>query len=270
MSTLQFLDSVFRDFRYARSALRKSPGFTATAILTLALGVGANVAIFSLINTVLLRDLPFRQPDRIVEIDEDFRPLGGPGNLTPSPAAFLAWRSGNQQQSGPFEDIAAMNGFDSYNITGQGEPERLAGIAVTGNLFPLIGVNPLMGRTLLPEDDKPAAPKVAVVSEGLWRRRFGGDPTLLGRNISLNGILHQVVGVIPATLQFPTPGAEVWVPLSLPPGAPDSRFSFYLTVVGRLKPGVRLEPAEAAVVGFGRSLIERFPGGEKIGVQVMP
>jgi hypothetical protein len=176
MSTLQFLDSVFRDFRYAASALRKSPGFTATAVLTLALGVGANVAIFSLIDTVLLGDLPFRQPDRIVAIYEDSRPLGGPGYLEPSPASFLVWRSGNQQQSGPFEDIAAMNGFDSYNITGQGKPERLAGIAVTGNLFPLIGVNPLMGRTLLPEDDKPDAPKVAVLARDFGAGALGATP----------------------------------------------------------------------------------------------
>jgi predicted permease len=271
MNTRAFIDSVARDFHYAMGSLRKSPGFTATATATLALGVGANIAIFSLVNTVLLKRLPLREPEKIVAIYEDFSQRGGPANLEPSPAAFLAWRTLNERQSSPvLEDVAAMNGFDSYNLTGQGEPERLNGVAITGNLFPLIGLNPLIGRTLLPEDERPNAPNVAVVSEGLWRRRFGADPSLVGRSISLNGVKYEVVGVIPGALQFPTPRADVWVPLIFPPDAATKRFSFVLTVVGRLRPGVRIEQAHAAVASFSNSLLEKFPRGDRIGVTIRP
>jgi putative ABC transport system permease protein len=271
MDTPALLDSFLGDLRYAKNALRKSPGFTATAILTLALGVGANVAIFSLVNTVLLRDLPFREPDRLVALYEDFRQIGGPATVEPSPGSFIAWRAMNQRQpDSPLEDIAAMNGFDSYNLTGQGEPERLAGVAVTGNLHPLVGVTPILGRTLLPADDKPETPKVVVVSEGLWRRRFGGDPSLVGKSISLNGAKYEVVGVISSALQFPTPGAQVWVPLIFAPGADQERFSFVLTVVGRLRQGVRLEQADATLGGFAHALLERFPQADKIGTKIVP
>jgi putative ABC transport system permease protein len=270
MGTTNFVDSMLGDLRYATRSLRKSPGFTVTAILTLALGVGANIAIFSLTNAVMLRDLPFREPERIVSVYEDFSQRGGPASVEASPVAFLAWRDQNQGASGVFEDIAAMDGFDSYNLTGQGDPERLKGVGVTGNLFPLLGMKPLLGRTLLSEDEKPDAPKVAVVSEGLWKRRFAGDRGLVGRSVRLNGVVHQVVGVVPGTFQFPTPGAEVWVPLVFPSTELEQRFSFYLTVVGRLRPGIRLEQADAAVTGITNSLLAKFPGGAKIGATITP
>jgi predicted permease len=271
MNLLAFMDSVARDLRYAMSSLRKSPGFTATATATLALGVGANIAIFSLVNTVLLKSLPLREPDKLVAIYEDFSQRGGPANLEPSPASFLAWRSLNERQSNSaLEDIAAMNGFDSYNLIGEGDPERLAGVAVTGNLFPLIGLHPVIGRTLLPRDEGPDAPHVAVVSEGLWRRRFGADPSLVGRSISLNGVKHEVVGVIPGTFQYPAPGADVWVPMIFPPEAAEKRFSFFLTVLGRLRPGAHIEQAHATVAAFANSLVEKFPRADGIGVTIQP
>ncbi len=179
-----------QDVRYGVRMLIKNPAFTAIAVLALALGIGANSAIFSVVNTLLLRPLPYKNPGQLVVIWENATHLGFPKN-TPSPANFLDW----QKQATLFQGMAAF-AEHSFNLTGVGEPERLDGRRVSANLFDLLGVKPIIGRTFVPDEDKPGT-KVALLNETLWKRRFGSDPGVIGRALSLNGEPYTVVGVLP-------------------------------------------------------------------------
>ncbi len=163
------METLLKDIRYGVRSLLKHPGFTCIAVLTLALGIGANTAIFSLVNAVLLRTLPFREPDRLVMVWEDASFAGFPRN-TPAPANYADWKAQNQV----FEDMAT---FDqrSFNLTGDGEPEKVEAYGVTANFFGLLGIRPVLGRIILPEEDKPEANKVVMLSYSLWQQRYGGE-----------------------------------------------------------------------------------------------
>ena len=230
-----------KDIRYGVRGLWKRPGFTAIAVLTLALGIGANTAIFSVVNAVLLRPLQFRDPDRLVMLWEDATFAGFPRN-TPAPANYIDWK--NQTQS--FADMAAT-AETTFNITGDGTPERITAYAVTANFFPLFGVSPELGRGFTADDDRPGAQKVAVLSHSLWQTRYGADPQILNREIQLDGEKHTVIGVMPAGFQYLEGDVRMWVPLALDPEEMANRGGHYLTVVARMKPNVTLNQAQADV-----------------------
>jgi predicted permease len=231
----------WQDVKYGTRALWRQPGFTLVAVLTLALGIGANTAIFSLVNAVLLRPLPFREPERLVMVWEDAAQLGFPKN-TPAPANYVDWKT----QTRSFEGMAALMPAD-YNLTGQGEPQRITAHAVTADLFPLLGVKPARGRGFTAEEEKPGSDGVVIISDGLWRDTFGADPALVGRDIMLNGAKRTVVGVMPGGFQFLDRDVRLWVPLAQAPEDWANRGGHYLEVVARMKPGVTVEQADADV-----------------------
>src|SRR4051812_37074171 len=181
------IDSLMQDFRYALRQLRKSPGFTVVAVLTLALGIGATVAIFSLADAVLLRPLQFANQDRLVEVFEDASKVGFPKNDL-SPANYLDYK----QRNHVFSDMAAIR-MTLLTVTDAGRPEQLSGLKVSSNLFPMLGVSPILGRSFLPEEDRDGGPKVAVISAGLWQRRFGSDTAVIGRDITLDYESYRIV-----------------------------------------------------------------------------
>ncbi|HEY0512773.1 MAG TPA: ABC transporter permease [Thermoanaerobaculia bacterium] len=235
-----WLDDLRRDVVFALRSLRRSPGFAAVAVLCLALGIGANTAIFSVINAVLLRPLPYVEPDRLVRAYETFGPAHGHGSV--SFANFRDWR----EQGTRFERLAGWVEL-SLNLQGTAEPERIKAVMATPDLFPLLGVRPLLGRAFSGgaaevANDVAKDKGQVVLSEPLWRRRFGGDPSLLGRPIRLDGDLYTVVGVMPAAFDFPpSAAADVWAPLDPSPKTQKTRGSHFLAVVGRLKPGVSVD-----------------------------
>lgn len=233
--------------------LRKSPGFAVAAIVLLALGIGANTAIFSLVRAVVLRPLPFPDPDRLVLVWDDFSANGGPTRTNPSPADYVAWK----EQSRSFSDMTAFIP-NTYNLTGNGEPAKLAGVRTTANFFAVLGMPPILGRTLDPADERSGAAPVAVVSERLWRSRFGADPNLIGRTIALNGLGHTVVGVVPPDFQFPDKETVVWVPARFTPQELAESGNYYFFVLARLKPETSLLQAQAEMQPIARWLELRY------------
>jgi putative ABC transport system permease protein len=229
-------DEMLQDLRYGMRMLRKSPGFTLVAVITLALGIGANTAIFSVVNAVLLRSLPYREPDRLVMLSY-YRAREGARLATGS--FYLDWRD----QAKAFEQIAAYY-FDTTDLKGSGEPERLSAACISANLFATLGVDPVLGRAFTPEEDTYGGPLAVILSEGLWRRRFGGDPQLIGRVITLEGESRTVVGVMPDEFRFHGE-TELWLPLALNVTEHRQVRSFRMNVIARLKPGVTPEAARA-------------------------
>ncbi|HEV3471346.1 MAG TPA: ABC transporter permease [Pyrinomonadaceae bacterium] len=259
-----FVD-VWQDLRYGVRTLLKNPGFTAVAVVALALGIGANTAIFSVVNAVLLRPLPYRDPDRLVMVWEDNTKGGYPRN-TPAAANFLDWR----EQSRVFEGMAAIAN-QSFALTGAGEPERIDGRRVSASLFPLLGVEPLLGRVFLPEEDQPGAGRAVILSHGLWQRRFGSDPNITGKALTLNGESHTVVGVMPAHFRFPAREDELWVPIAFTNEQAANRGTHYLQVVARLRPGVTVEQAQAEMSAIAARLQEQYPSQNTgVGAAVVP
>src|SRR5256714_1018058 len=256
-----------QDARYGLRMLLKNAGFTTIAVLALALGIGANSAIFTVVNTLLLRPLPYKNPSQLVVIWENATHLGFPKN-TPSAANFLDW----QKQNTLFEGMAAF-AERSFNLTGAGEPERLEGRRVSANLFDLLGVRPILGRNFVPDEDKPGT-KVAVLSESLWRRRFGSDPGVIGRALALNGESYTVVGVLPNSVRLPSFGNwrdQIWVPLAFSAEDAASRGNHYLEVIGRMKPGVTLEQARAEMATIMARLAQQYPeDNTRMGIVVNP
>jgi predicted permease len=247
------MDIFLKDIRYGIRGLLKRPGFTAIAVITLALGIGANTAIFSLVNAVLLRSLPYRDADRLVMVWEDASFANFPRN-TPAPANFVDWRSQNQS----FEGMAATT-TRSLNLTGEGEPEKIEANGVTANFFSLLGVQPTLGRGFIPEDDSPQGGKVAVVSYELWQRILGGEAGIVGKNILLNGEKYTVVGVTPAGFQFLDSEVNVWVPEAFTAEELRNRGGHYLTVFARLKPGVSLSQANADIHTITARIAHDYP-----------
>jgi predicted permease len=259
------LHSIWQDLRYGLRSLAKNPGFTAVALIALALGIGANTAIFSVINTVLLRPLPYQDPGRLVVVWEDRTKNGYPRD-TPAAGNFNDWREQNQV----FEGMAAVANM-SFNLTGAGEPERIDGRRVSAGLFPLLGVEPQLGRAFLPEEDQPGVGRVVLLSHGLWQRRFGADPALIGRALTLNGESHTVVGVMPPHFQFPTAEDELWVPIAFTPNEAANRGRHFLQVFARLKPGVALEQAQAEMNTISARLQQQYPNSNTdVGAAVVP
>jgi putative ABC transport system permease protein len=232
-----FLDTLGKDIRFAVRMLQKNPGFTTVAVFTLALGIGANTAIFSVIDTVLLRPLPYSDPSSLVWAGERFPVVHGAADVI-SPD-FLAWQQHNQV----FDQIEAFAGSSGANLTAAGEPARVDVTDVTPGLFSMLGVKPLIGRTFLPDEGRLATNHVALISESLWRSRFGADPQISGKTIRLDDALFTIAGVIPGTLRYP--GGDVWTPLALDDDVftPQSPHWRALIVVGRLKRG--MDPTQA-------------------------
>jgi predicted permease len=235
------MEILLKDIQYGIRSLLKRPGFAAVAVITLALGIGANTAIFSVVNAVLLRALPFPDPDRLVMVWEDASFAGFPRN-TPAPANYADWKAQNQV----FEEMAA---FDqrSFNLTGDGEPEKTEAYGVTANFFGLLGIRPVLGRVILPEEDKPEANKVVMLSYILWQQRYGGERSVVGRELLLNGEKYTVVGVMPAGFQFMESRIGLWVPMAFTSETLIQRGNHYLNVVARMKPGVTLAQANADI-----------------------
>ncbi|MEY2489644.1 MAG: hypothetical protein QOC70_1586 [Verrucomicrobiota bacterium] len=230
------------DFRYALRQLLRQPGFTILAVVALALGIGANTVLFSAINTLFLRPLSYPQPDQLVRAWGSF-PERGLDRANVSWPRYAAWR--DQQQC--FSDFAAQS-FTGFTLTGRGDPENLRGIRVTENFFRTLGVQPLLGRTFTADDDRPGGPNVALLSHVFWQKRFGGDNSILGQPIVLNGTPFTVIGVMPPTLRFPFAQNQVWLPRvleqeGLPPDI-IQRGTGYLTILGRMKPGLSREQAD--------------------------
>ncbi|MBV6434229.1 MAG: hypothetical protein IANPNBLG_04474 [Bryobacteraceae bacterium] len=239
-----------RDLEYALRMLRRSPGFTAAAVLCLALGIGSTSAIFSIVNAVVLRPLPYRDPQRLIRLYTEFPafPNGGLRRFWASPPEFLELR----------RDLKSWASLDAWttsgiNLGGGREPVRLQGAFVSGGLLEELGVRPIMGRLLTPEDGTPQAPLTAVISFGAWQRVFGGDPGIVHREVKLNGAPCNIVGVMPSGFQFP-PGevdaVEVWAPLQLNPANPGGRGSHFLYLLGRLRDGVDAGHAREELVQY--------------------
>ncbi len=259
------MGTLWQDLRYSLRTLRKNPGFAAVVILILALGVGANTAIFSLVNAVLLRQLPFPEADRLVMVWEDMTFLGFSRN-TPAPANFVDWRKQNQV----FEDMAAIR-FRTLNLTGDGEPERLDARGVTASFFSIVRVQPLLGRPILDDDDRPEAGKVAVISYGLWQRRFGGEANIVGKDIVLDGEKYSVIGVMPPRFSFPTQGIDVYVPTGFDAATWNRRTSHFLFVAARLKPGISWQRAQSDMQTIAERLQRDYPDtNARVGATVLP
>ena len=256
-----------QDVRYGLRMLAKNPAFTAIAVLALALGIGANSAIFSVVNAILLRPLPYKNPEQLVMVWENATHLGFPKN-TPSPANFLDWR----QQTTVFQGMAAF-AERSFNLTGAGEPERLDGRRVSANLFDVLGVQPIIGRTFVPQEDQPGT-KVVLLNESLWKRRFGGDPGVIGRALTLNNEAYTVVGVLPSSVRLPAFGKwrdQVWVPIAFPAEEATSRGDHFLEVIARLKPNVTLAQARAEMETIAARLAQQYPQyNSRVGAVVNP
>jgi putative ABC transport system permease protein len=253
------------NLRYTFRQITKSPGFFAVAIAALALGIGANTAIFSAVEAVLLKPLPFAQPDRLVIVWEDLSFLGFANN-TPAPANYVDWRAQNRV----FTDMVATR-FTTASLTGDGQPEQLSGKKVTPNFFDVLGVQPAVGRPFTAEEDKAQSP-VVVLGYDVWRRRFGSDETILGRAILLNGVQTKVVGVMPKDFFFSDrKNSDYWVPMAFTPEQWARRQSHFLTVVARLKPGVGKHQAQKDMERVAGDLQKRYPeSNAKVGAVVVP
>ena len=266
MNTLQ-------DIRYAFRMLLKRPGFTVIVVLTLALGIGANTTIFSAIDAVLLNPLPYKDPERLMVVWETNKQLG-PEMWDRNEAAmgnFLDWRSRNQI----FDQLGAL--FDtSMNLTGVGEPQRIQSCVVTTNFFQVLGVQPMLGRSFLPEAETPGSPFTVIISHDLWQRQFGSDPNVINKSLTLNAHQVAVIGVMPPgfELQFPiTRHVDMWVPMVIDVADPDyhDRGNNFLYTVGRLKQGVSQEQAQTEMNLIAGQLQQQYPetNAEK-GVRVVP
>ena len=246
------MESIIKDIRYGLRSLLKRPGFTIVTVITLALGIGANTAIFSVLNAVLLRPLPYFDADRIVRLDE----TEGKGGMGVSPPNLLDF----QQQNHAFESIAGFSG-GNFVLTGAGEPLRVQSSVISHELFSVLGVKPLIGRGFSAEDEKPGSDQVAIISYGLWQRRFGGAQTLLQKQITLDGKGYTVIGVMPSNFEFPIQPerVELWTPLTQPEDMVQLRGAHYLDVVGRIKPDVSLAQARADLEVIASHIAQQYP-----------
>ncbi|HEV2915216.1 MAG TPA: ABC transporter permease [Pyrinomonadaceae bacterium] len=273
------MGTLWQDLRYGLRTLSKTPGFTLAAVLALSLGIGANSAIFSVANAVLLRPLPYHEPERLVMIYGNlFKP--GLDEIGASPPEVKDYR----EQAHVFERLACYT-EGGFNLSGEGEPERISGAFVSADLFPVLGVGPFVGRTFNVEEDQPGSDQVVVLSHKLWQRRFNADPGVVGKSIGINGKSLTVIGVMPAGFQFPDSEIEIWKPLALDAEdwSENSRGSHYLNVIARLKPGVTQAQAQTEVQniaerirqqhsenydnGFGAKIVSRH---EQVVGQIRP
>ncbi|MBA2243336.1 MAG: ABC transporter permease, partial [Gemmatimonadetes bacterium] len=243
------MELLLQDLRFAFRTLRKNPAFTAVAVLTLALGIGATTAIFSVVNGVLLRPLPYAEPDRLVMLWGVYPEFGQTSTSLPD---FRDWR----EQSASFRELAALTNFNSNLAVQGGEPTQVRRANTTANFFRTLGVSPAAGRFFLPEEEQEGAEPVVVLSHGLWQRQFGGREGIIGETITLHGNPFTVVGIAPSGFRF-LEETELWTPLNLE--GPQGRRSEFLTVVGRLAPGVTLQQAQGEMTAISERLAEEYP-----------
>ena len=246
------MESLRSDIRYAVRNLLRRPAFTIIAVVTLALGIGANTAIFSAINALLLKPLPFPELDRVVAIWDEL-PSRGVMHNEVTVANYLDWQSQNQS----FEQLALYRWW-SANITALDPPERIQGFLVTANFFDAMGIKPIMGRNFNAEENQPGKDAVAVITHSLWQRRFGGDPNILNKTITTNSVVRTIIGVMPERFNFPK-GAEVYAPLAMTPELMKSRQNHSYYVIGRLKPGVSIESSQADINNITARLEQQYP-----------
>ncbi len=271
------METILQDIKYSFRMLAKNIGFTIVAVLALALGTGANTAIFSIVNGVLLHPLPYGEPDKVMMVWVNNLKTGK--NQQPiSVPDFEDYR----KQSQAFDQLAAFS-YQDFNLIGEGEPEHLTGSIVTANFFSTLGVTPIHGRVFLPEEDQPGANRVVILSHGLWQRRFASDPDIVGKSILLNDAPFVIVGITPANFRAPEKKDEIWVPLSMDGGdairvpsvvAPDTinkRSSRFLLGIGRLKPGFSREQAQKEMETIAGRLEEQYKDtNTSVSLQVVP
>jgi len=249
------MQMLWHDLRYGLRMLAKNPGFTAVAILTLALGIGANTAMFSYLDAWLIKPLPYPQSERLMIFESHDKKSGATRTYLTSTASFLDF----QKQNNSFEQTAGWRD-DNFNLTGDGLPALVEGGRVSWNFFDTLGAKPILGRTFAPDEDAPGAGHVAILGEGLWRGRYAGDSNIIGRNITISGEAYTVIGVMPATFQFPLMGiANLWTPLALTDKERADRGNSTFSAFGRLNAGVTLEQANAESAAIFGRLATQFP-----------
>jgi predicted permease len=249
------------DLRYATRMMRKTPLFTAAVVLTVALAIAANTAIFSVVNAVMLRPLPFAEPNRLMQVAEKNDKLNLP-NFGASVLNFLSWR----EQTQTFGELAAV-GFSSFSLSGTGEPEQFVGNRVSPALMRVLGAVPVAGRGFTDDEEKPGAPAVAMIGEGLWKRRFGADPALVGRSVTLNGAPTTIVGVAPAAMNLIS-GGDIYVPLTIDPGR-EIRLNHVIFVAGRLKRGASPQRAQAEMDTIASRVARQYPEMRDWGINLV-
>ena len=264
---------MLQELKFALRALIKTPGFTAVALFTVALAIAANTAVFSLVNALLIKPLPFKDPQKLVLLFEKFSGMG----LDQIPVSVPEYLDYEKQLTS-YEGIGAFN-FGNFNLTGGDTPERVQGAVVTPSVFPVLGVQPIKGRVFNDDEMGEGKDGVVVISERLWRRRFNSDPQLVGQQVPINGRSFTVVGIMPATFEFPLPlfgvqgatfaeRADIWKPVAFTPDELKNRGSRSYGVVGRLKPGVTLKQAQAeldtVIAGWFPLYPEQLRGGDQV------
>ena len=251
------MNTLINDIKYAFRQLRKSPCFTTVAVLTLALGIGANTAIFSVINSVILRPLPYEQPDHLVNVWGNFTGIGLPDNRN---AISLPEFSDIDSQNNCFSHVAVISFGQSFNLKIGDYPQRFEGVYVSPAFFPLLGVQAAAGRVFLPADGKEGQDRVVLISNGLWKRSFGADPAIVGKRVNINGISCEIVGVMPIGFQYPN-HADLWAPFVIRPDdlAPGRRANHNLQVLARIKPELSLEQAQADMDLLTQAVINQNP-----------
>ncbi|HZM86629.1 MAG TPA: ABC transporter permease, partial [Blastocatellia bacterium] len=266
--------NLIQDIRYAVRRLLKNRSFSIVAVIAVALGIGANSAMFSVINAVLLRPLPYQSPERLVTIWEE-SPVRDMYELPISLANYRDW----VDQNTVFEQISAYT-FSNLNLSGAGEPERVFAVRSSANLFSLVGAAPLLGRPFLAEEDREGAPHVVILSHGLWQRRFGSNSRIIGEPVTLNNQTYTVVGVMPAGFQFPVgfgylgkvlnDPVDLYVPIAATANeARRGSFSFFC--IGRLKHGVNFDQARTEMTAIEGRIVEQYPGENSgIGISLIP
>jgi len=247
------MDAFFKDIRYGIRGLAKRPVLTIIAIVTLGLGIGANSAIFSTINALLLKPLPFPDPERIVAVWEKVPSRGMERNEV-AMANYLDWNA----QSQAFEHLGFYRWW-STNLTGSDSPERVQGFLVTANFLDIVGVKPMLGRGFSADQNQPGKDGVALLTYSLWQRRFGADPNIVNKTISTNGVARTVIGVMPPDFNYPM-GAEIYAPLAITPELARSRGNHSYLGIGRLKPGVSLQGAQVDLDRIAVQLEKGKPG----------
>jgi predicted permease len=259
------MNTLLQDIRYGIRTLAKTPGFTAIAILTLALGIGANSALFSVVNGVVLNPLPYPEPDKLISV---FANTSNFGHSSITYLNFLDWQKNNRS----FSELAARRG-ESPVLTGVGEGEQLRGVMISSNFFAVMGVEPIAGRTFSPEEDKVGAARVAIIGAGLWARKFGSAPDMIGKPITLTGKSYVVVGIMPASFSLYEHPSDVYIPIGQwdDPTFRDRKVSFGTHAYGRLKPGVTIQQAQADMDVVAKNLATAYPEADKgAGIALVP
>ncbi|HEY7159811.1 MAG TPA: ABC transporter permease, partial [Acidobacteriota bacterium] len=252
------METLLRDIRYGIRFFLRNAAFSAVAVIILALGIGATSSIFSVINSVLLKDLPFKDPARLVSLYGNFTQLS---KAPVSGADYLDWKKRSQSFSG----MSCFAAYGSHNLSGVDHAEQLRSVFVSADLFSTLGVQPMIGRNFLPYEDQPDHFHVVLLSHGLWKRRFGSDPGLVGKTIKLEGLDYTVAGVMAPGFQFPLVSsdfafpADLWVPLPMTAKRASDRNTNYLRIIGRLKNGVSIERARIEMDVIAKSMEKEYP-----------